>query len=118
MSRAPGMAILMLIFLLSLAGIPPTAGFVGKYFIFLALIETGHYYLAVLGVAYAVVALYYYFRIVVVMFMKGPPDEVPLATSFALRVALGVTLAMTLLIGIYPQPIIVIAREAVRPFFS
>jgi NADH-quinone oxidoreductase subunit N len=118
MSRAPALALLMLIFLLSLAGIPPTAGFIGKYFIFLALIETGNYYLAVLGVAYAVVALYYYFRIVVVMFMKRPLDEVPYATSLGLRVALGVTLAMTLLIGIYPQPIIVIAREAVRPFFS
>jgi NADH-quinone oxidoreductase subunit N len=118
MSRAPALALLMLIFLLSLAGIPPTAGFIGKYFIFLSLIETGHYYLALLGVGYSVVALYYYFRIVVVMFMKRPLDEVPLATSLGLQVALGVTLAMTLLIGIYPQPIIVIAREAVRPFFS
>jgi NADH-quinone oxidoreductase subunit N len=81
------------------------------------LIETGHYYLALLGVGYSVVALYYYFRIVVVMFMKRPLDEVPYATSYSLRVVLGVTLAMTLLIGIYPQPIIVIAREAVRPFF-
>ena len=70
MSRAPALALLMLIFLLSLAGIPPTAGFIGKYFIFLSLIETGHYYLALLGVGYSVVALYYYFRIVVVMFMK------------------------------------------------
>ena len=69
MSRAPVAAIFMLIFLLSLAGIPPTAGFIGKYYIFLSLVETGHYYLAVLGVAYAVVALYYYFRIVVAMFM-------------------------------------------------
>ena len=118
MSRAPALALPMLIFLLSLAGIPPTAGFIGKYYIFLSLIETGHYYLAVLGVAYAVVALYYYFRIVVVMFMRRPLDEVPYATSVGLRVALGVTLAMTLLIGIYPQPLIVIAREAVRPFFS
>jgi len=118
MSRAPALAILMLIFLLSLAGIPPTAGFIGKYFIFLSLIQTGHYYLAVLGVGYAVVALYYYFRIVVVMFMKSPLDKVPLASSLGLRVALGVTLAMTLLIGIFPQPIIVMAREAVRSFFS
>jgi len=118
MARAPGLAILMLIFLLSLAGIPPAAGFIGKYYIFLSLIETGHYYLAVLGVAYAVVALYYYFRIVVVMFMKRQLDEVPIPSSFALRLALGVTLAMTLVIGIYPQPIIIIAREAVRPFFS
>jgi NADH-quinone oxidoreductase subunit N len=118
MSRAPGMAILMLIFLLSLAGIPPTAGFIGKYFIFLALIETGHYYLAVLAVAYAVVALYYYFRIVVAMFMKKAPDTIPLATSPGLTVVLGVALAMTLIIGIYPQPFITLAREAVRPFFS
>ncbi|MGA3165428.1 MAG: NADH-quinone oxidoreductase subunit N [Terriglobia bacterium] len=118
MSRAPGLAILMLIFLLSLAGIPPTAGFIGKYFIFLSLVETGHYYLAVLAVAYAVVALYYYFRIVVAMFMKKAPDAAPLATGPGLTVALSATLAMTLLIGIYPQPFILWAREAVRPFFS
>jgi NADH-quinone oxidoreductase subunit N len=118
MSRSPALALMMLVFLLSLAGIPPTAGFIGKYFIFLSLIQTGHYYLAVLGVVYAVVALYYYFRIVVVMFMKKALDEVPYATSLGLRVALGTTLALTLLIGIYPQPIIHIAREAVRPFFS
>jgi len=118
MTRAPGSAILMLIFLLSLAGIPPTAGFIGKYFILLALIQTRHYVLAVLAVAFAVVALYYYFRIVVAMFMKNPPDTVPLATSPGLTVALGVTLGMTLLVGIYPQPFIVLAREVVRPFFS
>ncbi len=118
MARAPGMAILMLIFLLSLAGIPPTAGFIGKYFIFLSLIETGHYTLAVLAVGYAVVALYYYFRIVVAMFMKKVPDSVPLAMGMGVRVALGVSLVMTLVIGIYPQPFIAMAREAVRPLFS
>ncbi len=118
MSRAPGPAILMLIFLLSLAGIPPTAGFIGKYFIFLSLIETRHYVLAVLAVAYAVVALYYYFRIVVAMFMKTAQDTIPLATSPGLSVALGLALGLTLMIGIYPQPFIVWAEEAVRPFFS
>jgi NADH-quinone oxidoreductase subunit N len=118
MARAPGLAILMLIFLLSLAGIPPLAGFIGKYFIFLSLIETGHYYLAVLAVAYSVVALYYYFRIVVAMFMKKELESVPLATGPGLTVALGVTLAMTLWIGVYPEPFIIMAREAVRPFFS
>lgn len=118
MARAPGSAVLMLIFLLSLAGIPPTAGFIGKYFIFLSLIQTQHYALAVLGVAYAVVALYYYFRIVVAMFMKKAPEEAPLATSFGLSIALGITVAFTLAIGIYPQPFILMAREAVRPFFS
>ncbi len=72
--------------------------------------------MAILGVAYAVVALYYYFRIVVVMFMKKAPDTVPLSTSFGLTLALTATLAMTLWIGIYPQPFILMAREAVRPF--
>ena len=117
MSRAPGMAVLMLIFLLSLAGIPPTAGFIGKYFIFLALIETHHYALAVLAVAYAVVALYYYFRIVVAMFMKKAPDAVPLATSAGVSLATGISLVLTLMIGVYPEPFIALAREAVRPLF-
>ena len=111
-----GMAVLMLIFLLSLAGIPPMAGFIGKYYIFLSLIETGHYYLAVLAVGYSVVALYYYFRIVVVMFMKNAPDSIPLATSPGLKIALAVSLSATLIIGIYPQPFIVWAQQAIKPF--
>lgn len=118
MSRAPAPAILMLIFLLSLAGIPPTAGFIGKYFIFLSLIETNHYVLAVLAVVYAVVALYYYFRIVAAMFMKKAPDAVPLATSPSLSVALGLTLGLTILVGVYPDPFINLALKAIRPLFS
>ena len=118
MSRAPGLAIIMLIFLLSLAGIPPTAGFIGKYFIFLALIQTGHTTLAVLAVAYAVVALYYYFRIVVAMFMKNAPESVPLALSSGVSIALVVALGFTLAAGIYPEPFIRLAREAIRPFMA
>src|SRR5947208_843541 len=118
MARAPGPAVLMLLFLLSLAGIPPTAGFIGKHWIFSSLIATRHYGLALLAVAYAVVALYYYFRIVVAMFMKKAPDTIPLATSPGLTVALAVTLSATLIIGIYPQPFIVWAQQAVQPFFS
>ena len=64
MHKSPGYAVLMLIFLLSLAGIPPTAGFLGKYYIFLALIQTGHYALAVIATLYVAVAIYYYFKIV------------------------------------------------------
>ncbi len=118
MARAPGLAILMLIFLLSLAGIPPTAGFIGKYFIFLALIETKHYLLAVLAVAYAVVALYYYFRIVVAMFMKNASESVPLAMSSGVSIALIVAVGLTLIAGIYPEPFIQLAREAIRPFMA
>jgi NADH-quinone oxidoreductase subunit N len=116
--RSPGAAVLMLIFLLSLAGIPPTAGFIGKYFIFLSLVETGHYTLAVIAVAYAVVALYYYFRIVVAMFMRKAVVEAPLAMGPGLKVALAVSTLLTVLIGVYPQPVIDLATKAIRPFFS
>ena len=112
MHRSPGYAVLMLIFLLSLAGIPPTAGFIGKYFIFLSLIETGHYTLAVVAVLYVAVAIYYYFRIVRSMFMEKEASSEPLASSFGIRVALGVTGLATLLIGIYPEPFIRLAHTS------
>ena len=102
-SRAPTEAVLMLIFLLSLAGIPPLAGFYGKYFIFLSLMESGHYVLASLGVLYAVFGLYYYMRIANAMFMSEALDKTRLPISIAMRVALGVTAFFTVVIGIFPE---------------
>ena len=102
-SRAPTEAVLMLIFLLSLAGIPPLAGFYGKYFIFLSLIESGHYVLASLGVLYAVFGLYYYMRIANAMFMREAADKSRLPISAGMRVALGVTAFATVFIGIFPD---------------
>ena len=116
--KSPASAFLMLIFLLSLAGIPPTAGFIGKYFIFLALIETGHYTLAVIAVLYIVVAIYYYFRIVVAMFMKPAPDAERLSFSSGILVTLAVTLVLTLGIGVLPNWFILKAEQAVRPFLQ
>ena len=113
MYKSPTAAVLMLIFLLSLAGMPPTAGFIGKYFIFLSLIETGHNVLATFAVLYVAVALYYYFRIVVVMFMREPVDQELPSISPGIRLALGVTAAMTLIIGIYPNPFIEFANKTV-----
>ena len=111
--KSPTAAFLMLIFLLSLAGIPPTAGFLGKYFIFLSLIETGHFLLATLAVLYVAVALYYYFRIVAVMFMADPIDRELPSLSPGIQVALVVTAVMTLFIGLYPEPFIQIAGQGV-----
>jgi NADH-quinone oxidoreductase subunit N len=101
--RSPTEAVLMLIFLLSLAGIPPLAGFYGKYFIFLSLIESGHYVLASLAVLYAVFGLYYYMRIANQMFMREALDKTPLPISAGMRVALGVTAFATVYIGIFPE---------------
>ncbi len=107
--KNPGYAILMLVFMLSLAGIPPTAGFIGKYYIFLSLIQTGHYLLAVVATLYVAVAIYYYFRIVRSMFIGELADKGPLTTSFGLRVSLAVTGLLTLAIGIYPEPFLRLA---------
>src|SRR5512140_3865462 len=86
--NAPVEAILMLVFLLSLAGIPPLAGFLGKYFIFLALIETGHYTLAAIAVSFAVVAMYYYLRLANAMFMHESKVNSPVVASWGVRSAL------------------------------
>jgi NADH-quinone oxidoreductase subunit N len=103
-SRAPVEAVLMLVFMLSLAGIPPLAGFWGKYFIFLGLIESKHYVLASLAVLYSVFGLYYYLKIANAMFMRQPEKgQEKVQVSFAMRVALGVTGLATLYIGILPN---------------
>lgn len=105
-SRAPTEAVLMLIFLLSLAGIPPLAGFYGKYFIFLSLIESGHYVLASLAVLYSVLGLYYYMKIASQMFMREALDKTRLPVSLGMKVALGVTALATVVIGVFPEPFI------------
>jgi NADH-quinone oxidoreductase subunit N len=105
-SRAPVEATLMLLFLLSLAGIPPAAGFLGKYYIFLSLIESQHYVLASAAVLYALFGLYYYLRIANVMLMRAPTEAGRMPVSLAMRFALGVTALMTIVIGVYPEPFI------------
>jgi NADH-quinone oxidoreductase subunit N len=112
MYKSPGYAILMLVFLLSLAGIPPTAGFLGKYYIFLSLIETHHYVLAVIATLYVAVAIYYYFRVVKIMFVGELAEKAPLATSFGLRLALGITGVLTLGVGVYPEPVLRLAQNS------
>jgi len=111
--KSPTSAVLMLVFLLSLAGIPPTAGFIGKYFIFYSLIETGHYGLAAVAVLYVAVSVYYYFQIVVSMFTKEATDHTLPALAPGVRLALGICMAMTLILGIYPEPIIQVASSTV-----
>ncbi len=113
MHKSPGYAVLMLVFLLSLAGIPPTAGFLGKYYIFLSLIETGHYLLAVVATLYVAVAIYYYFRLVRSMFVGEATEKAPVSSSFGLRLALVASGIMTLVIGIYPEPFLQLAQKSI-----
>ena len=107
-ARHPGAAALMLWFMLALAGIPPTAGFMGKLYIFAAAMEGGYVWLTVIAVIMSAVSLYYYFRIVVQMFMKDGSDAEP-ATLIHDRwteVMIAVCAVITLLVGIYPGPVV------------
>jgi NADH-quinone oxidoreductase subunit N len=105
-STRPLHAALFVVLLLSLAGLPPTAGFLAKYYIFVALIETGHYALAVIAASYVVVSLYFYFRLVREMYMKDAETHEQLAASTGIRVALYATAALTLFIGLFPEPVL------------
>jgi NADH-quinone oxidoreductase subunit N len=116
--RNPGAAILMLIFLLSLAGIPPTAGFFAKLFVFWSLIQTQHYVLALLAVAYILPAVYYYFRLVAAMFVRESVDPVRPVISLGQWVALCAMVVVTLAAGILPEWFVRVATNSIFIPFS
>jgi NADH-quinone oxidoreductase subunit N len=112
--RSPMAAAAMLIFLLSLAGVPPTAGFVGKLYLFGAAIERGYVLLALVAVVNSAVSLFYYMKVAVAMYMRDlPPAGLALSPSRPLRVALFVTVVGTLAIGIYPGPFLDLAKASI-----
>ncbi|MGH2542898.1 MAG: proton-conducting transporter membrane subunit, partial [Ardenticatenaceae bacterium] len=104
--RSPFLAASMVIFFLSLLGIPPTAGFLGKFLVFGTAIREGFPVLAFIGVVTSVISAYYYLNVVRLMFFRGDEEEVerPVRYPTALKLALGVTLAGTLLMNLFPQP--------------
>jgi NADH-quinone oxidoreductase subunit N len=112
--RAPMAAVAMLLFMLSLGGIPPTAGFMGKFWIFSAAIEANYVWLAVIGVLNAVVSLYYYMRVVVQMFMKSETTGSELVMTPAMVVTLVIAVVGTLMIGVFPRPVFEIAELSAR----
>ena len=115
-ARYPGLALLLTIFLLALVGMPPTAGFVGKLYIFRAAIERGFVGLAVIAVLNSVVAAYYYLRLIVYMYMREP-EGVPVRAVCppAAGLALAVCAWLTLQLGLWPGPVLVLAQRAVAP---
>jgi proton-translocating NADH-quinone oxidoreductase chain N len=106
--RAPWLAGTMLVFLLSLAGIPATAGFVGKLFVFGAAIRQQFYLLAIVAIINSAVAVFYYLNVVRYMFFTPAPENAAsrLRMPAGIRWVLAISLIMTLLIGLYPQPFI------------
>ena len=119
--KAPGMAAMMGIFMLSLGGLPGTGGFIGKYFLLWGLLQRGetahkswYYWLAGWAVINIVVSFYYYIRFIRVMYLGDRvADEEPLTMSTALRTAMIASLIGIIFIGVYPQPFIVLAQKLI-----
>lgn len=110
--RDLGLAIVMAFFLLSLAGIPPLAGFVGKFYLFAAAIQGGFYGLAVVAVLNSVVSVYYYMLLCYHMFFVPPRTERPAAPGLYLFSGLVIAAAAVLLIGVYPEPILSVVKSS------
>lgn len=108
----PGLALLMLLYLFSLAGIPPTAGFFAKFYVLVALIERGFVLLAVIAVLLSAVAAYFYIRIVMVMFMREPERVFEPALTPLVGAALAVTAAGTVGIGLFPGWFLKLAQQS------
>jgi NADH-quinone oxidoreductase subunit N len=117
--KSPGMAAMMAIFMLSLGGLPATGGFIGKYFLIWGLLQRGdtdhkrwYYWLAGWAVINIVVSFYYYIRFIKVMYLGDRvADEQPLTVSPALQTAMVAALVGIIFIGVYPQPLIVLAQK-------
>jgi NADH-quinone oxidoreductase subunit N len=101
-AQRPGIALLMLVFLMSLTGIPPTAGFAAKFVVILSVVRAGHMALAVLAVACSVVSAFFYMRVAVLMYMNEPQEPAPSRLPVALSAALAVAALVTLIGGISP----------------
>jgi NADH-quinone oxidoreductase subunit N len=112
--RQPFAAFGMLLFMLSLGGIPPTAGFMGKFWLFGAAIESGYVWLAVIGVLNSAISLYYYIRIVVFMYLRKETTGSEPVTSPALQVTLALAVAATLILGVYPRQLFDAAQASAR----
>ena len=109
-ARSLGLALLMSFFLLSLAGIPPMAGFVGKFALFAAAVKGGHWWLAVAGVLNSVVSVYYYMAIAYHMFFKPARTLEPARTDVLMSGCLAVAAVGVLVIGLYPEPFLAAAK--------
>jgi NADH-quinone oxidoreductase subunit N len=108
--RRPALALAMAIFMLSLIGVPPTVGFIGKFLVFGVAIDAGLIGLAIVGVVTSLVSAYYYLRVVVMMYMRtGEPES---RSEGWLNRTVGLTAVATFLLGVLPGPILILAQSA------
>ncbi len=107
-------AFLMLIFMFSLTGIPPMAGFIGKFYIFKSAIQAGLVWLAVAGVLFSAISAYFYLRVIMIMYMNEPKGSFVLTTSPSLALALAISVTAVIVIGVYPTNLLNFARYSIQ----
>ena len=116
MRKHPWLAAAMSLFMLSLTGIPPTGGFFGKYYVFLAAVNANLGWLAIIGVVTSVISAFFYLRVIVDMTMREPERPVPGRIYPALITTLAVTVLGTLVLGVWPEPWLQLARVGLELF--
>jgi len=117
--RYPLIGAALSLFMISLSGIPPTVGFVGKLYLFGAAVQSGHVWLAVVGVLNSAISIYYYLRLLVLMYMREPGEVLPpVRIPAAIGVAILVTALATLGFGVFPGQWIEAAQQGMRALFS
>jgi len=117
--RYPLIGAALSLFMISLSGIPPSIGFVGKLYLFGSAVQTGHIWLAVVAVLNSAISIFYYLRLLVLMYMREPGEVLPpIRVPIAIGLALLVTGAITLGVGVFPGQWIEAARQGVRALFS
>jgi NADH-quinone oxidoreductase subunit N len=115
--RSPVIVSVLLLCLLSLAGIPPLAGFVGKFYLFTAIIDQGFIWLAFLGIGMSMVSVYYYLIVVKVMFLGNPVEDTPVHVSLGTKTVMYVSALASLFLGLYPDPLTNVATKVAQLFF-
>jgi NADH-quinone oxidoreductase subunit N len=113
--RRPFFGLALTVCMFSLAGLPPTAGFISKFFVFKAVVDSGHVTIALVGILTSIVSVYYYLRVVYFLYMKETPEGyVPLDADIFTVGGLAISVVGILLIGIFPRPIFELAGMAAR----
>jgi NADH-quinone oxidoreductase subunit N len=114
----PALAALMTVSLLSLGGLPPTVGFIGKWYIFSAAVSAGYYWLAIIGVLTSVVSVFFYLRVVVMMYMADRLTPlVPARVTTVGMAALTLSIAAIFYLGVLPAPVMTYAAESIATIF-
>ena len=113
----PGLAGLMTVFLLSLGGFPPTSGFIGKWYIFSAAVQEDHYWLAIIGVLTSVVSVFFYLRVVVMMYMTEGSDIVRPRVPAMATAGLALATIAVFYLGVLPTRVLDLALDSIATIF-